>query len=448
MRSAAEPAAARRGWPSVLAPIRATWRGWLNPRDPFAATRWRLLAWNVLVLALIVLVVGAAVYLTVARIQADEVDQQLKLTAIQRASRFQTRERFEHDDFAADAPGVFVIVSDVHRQILFNSRLVLPGFPSVPSLSMALDGQDNFQTVGVGGATFRIYSTPLIDHGQVVGAIQTGASLAPQQRELRDLLIIMLFGGLGGIALATVGGLFLVELALVPARRAFVRQQQFVADASHELRTPIALIKATAEVIARDPSQPVGANAELLSDIDRETDHLGRLIDDLLQLARLDSGQLRAELAPVALSDVAREAVEQVKRLDLAHDLRLIATGDANLWVRGDLGRLRQVMLILLDNAVKHTPPGGRITVSLQSAHGWNRVSVSDTGEGIAAEHLPQIFERFYRVDKARSRADGGAGLGLAIARELVEIQGGRITVESVLGQSSTFTIWLPATKP
>jgi two-component system sensor histidine kinase CiaH len=448
-QSAADIGPTRSVGRTVLVPLRRAWRRWFNARDPFAATRWRLLAWNVLVLAIIVVVVGAAVYVTVARTRAAEIDQQLRSVALEQAHRAESHERLEREGYLAEAPGVFLVVGDVEGRIVDDPRAVsVPGFVAASSLATALEGQPNYATVSVRGTPFRVYSTPLTVGGRVVGVIQTGTSLVPWQQELRDLLITMLFGGAAGVALAAVGGLFLVELALVPARRAFARQQQFVADASHELRTPVALIKATTEVIARDPDQPVRASAELLADVQRETDHLGRLIADLLQLARLDSGQLAAELGPVALSDVAREAVEQVKRLDLARDLSLSVVGDPNLWVRGDLGRLRQVLLILLDNAVKHTPPGGQVTVSLQSAHGWGRLAVADTGAGIPAEHLPHIFERFYRVDRARSRAEGGTGLGLAIARELVELQGGRIKVESTPGQGSTFTIWLPATRP
>jgi signal transduction histidine kinase len=239
-----------------------------------------------------------------------------------------------------------------------------------------------------------------------------------------------------------------VELALVPARRAFARQQQFVADASHELRTPVALIRASAEVLAGAPELARGPHAGLLAGIGREAERLGRLLGDLLQLARFDSGRAPAALGPVALSDLVAEAVEQVRRLELARGLELAAAAEPHLWVRGDTGRLRQLALILLDNALKHTPPGGRVEASVRAERGWARLAVADTGCGIAAEHLPHLFERFYRVDRARARGAGGAGLGLAIARELVEQHGGRIGVESAPGRGSTFAVWLPLLRP
>ncbi len=444
-RSDRNPPAADRGWPAT---IRATVTGYyrrFGSHDPFASTRRRLLAWNVLVIALIVLIIGTFVYLRVAKSRSEEVDQELQAAATSELVRFAGHERSEQETYPLEGADVFLIVSDTRGRILLDPRAASPsGFPVKASLDLAMAGRPNFASVAIKGTSFRVYSAPLYDRGQLVGAVQAGKGLADQERELRDLLVTMLVGGLVSVVLATAGGFFLVELALVPARRAFARQQQFVADASHELRTPIALIKATADVLGRDPDQPIRANQGLLTDIEREADHLGRLIGDLLQLARLDSGQLEAELVPVSIGDVAQEAVAQVQRLGAARGLRLGVTGQTDLWVMADLGRLRQVLLILLDNAVKHTPSGGSVQIHLQRDHGAARLVVADTGEGIAPEHIPHVFERFYRVDKARARADGGVGLGLAIARELVELQGGRIRVESVLGKGSSFIVWMP----
>lgn len=446
-RSARDTGHAHRDWRSASQSVQTWWQHWRDPRDPFATTRWRLLVWIIVVAAIIILIAGALVYLTVARTRAQDVDQRLMMVAHEQQGLLTRHERDEHEGYFPDAPDVVLFVRSPDGQVLVDARVALPGFPDRASLDLALSGQANFAQVDVVGTPLRVYSTPLIEHGQITGVVQAGTSLGPQLYELHELLIILLFGGLAGLVLAAGGGFLLVELALAPARQAFRRQQQFVADASHELRTPVALIKATTEVLARGPDHAIDADADLLAEIGRETDHLGRLIEDLLQLARLDSGQFKAELGPVALSDVAQEAAEQVNRLDRARNRQVTIAVEPNVWVHGDLGRLRQILLILLDNAVKHTPPGEMVTLRLRQEHHWARLAVVDTGDGIAREHLPFIFERFYRVDQTRSRVDGGVGLGLAIARELVELQGGRIKAESVPGQGSTFTVWLPLAK-
>src|SRR6185437_9390662 len=270
-RSDVDGTAARRTWPTTLAPVGMGWHRWFSPRDPFASTRRRLLAWNVLVIATIILVIGTFVYLRVARSRSEEVDQSLRAVASSEELRFGTHERAEREAYPSEGADIFVIVSDSRGRVLLDPRSASPsGFPAHSSMDVAMAGQPNFASVDVSGTTFRVYSTPLFDQGRLVGVVQAGKALVDQQRELRDLLITMLVGGLVSVVLATLGGFFLVELALIPARHAFARQQQFVADASHELRTPIALIKATADVLSREPDQPLRANLGLLTEIERE----------------------------------------------------------------------------------------------------------------------------------------------------------------------------------
>jgi len=233
----------------------------------------------------------------------------------------------------------------------------------------------------------------------------------------------------------------------VPIRIAFRRQQDFVADASHELRTPLTLIRANAEMIARHPELPVSANADLLEDILAETDRLSRLVNDLLVLARADAGQEGLNIVDLALDDLVRETARQFASLAEKRGLTLSVFANQPVKVRGDVAKLRQLLVILLDNAVKYTPAGGEITVRCQRSPSGGRLpvtlTVSDTGPGIAPEHLPHIFERFYRADKARTH-DGGAGLGLAIAHWIVTAHKGKIQATSTLGQGTTFTVQLP----
>ncbi|MBL8057621.1 MAG: hypothetical protein JNK29_13040, partial [Anaerolineales bacterium] len=250
----------------------------------------------------------------------------------------------------------------------------------------------------------------------------------------------------------------------------WARQQTFIANASHELRTPLTLMRASAEVAQRslpaEGAPSLGAAQTLrglLADVLGECDHMGRLVNDLLLLSRLDAGKLPLELATVPVAGLLEEAGRQIKRMaeeqGVAVDVRA-TPGE----VRADVTRLRQVLLILLDNALRHTPSGGQIRLTSEPAGRQIVISVGDTGSGIPPEHLPRLFERFYRADSARGReaprspaapsplhpargdagTSGGAGLGLAIAKSLIEAQHGHIRVESQPGHGTRVSLTLP----
>jgi signal transduction histidine kinase len=219
-------------------------------------------------------------------------------------------------------------------------------------------------------------------------------------------------------------------------------QRQFLADASHELRTPLTVICTALETRLRAREPDAACLRETLQVVHTEARRMHRLVEDLLTLARADSGQLPLQLAPVQLEEVVKEACEAAEwmlerrrlRLDLQEDVTLTA----------DAGRLRQLMLNLLANAAQHTPPHGEVHVVLQRGDGQAILTVRDNGEGIAPEHLPHVFERFYRADGARSPRQGGTGLGLAIGHWIAEAHGGTLVAASELGRGSTFTCSLP----
>jgi len=222
-------------------------------------------------------------------------------------------------------------------------------------------------------------------------------------------------------------------------RLAFARQHAFVSDASHELRTPLAVIRANAEFIQQE--QPNNTEAR---DIVGETDRLTSLVDALLAVAR-GQKHTNGSMADVDLSELIEKTTASFEPLAAERGLELSTATADDVAVRGDREQLQQVILILLDNAVRYTAEGGRVHVQARRDGSNAIVTVHDTGIGIGEEELERVFERFYRADEARNRQSGGAGLGLAIARELVMRHGGRISVESTEGAGSTFTIQLPA---
>ncbi len=220
--------------------------------------------------------------------------------------------------------------------------------------------------------------------------------------------------------------------------RLFQAQQRLLADVSHELRTPLTTIRGNLDLMRH-----MGvADQESMDVIQDELERMTRLIGDLLLLARADSGGLPLERKPVELDNVLFDVYRQISRLE--NKVTVVVGEMDQACVVGDQDRLKQLLLILIDNAIKYTPESGRVTLSMMQVNGWAEVRVSDTGVGIPPEDIPYIFDRFYRVDKARTRAQGGAGLGLAIAKWIVQMHDGHIRVESKVGEGTTFVMRLP----
>jgi signal transduction histidine kinase len=275
--------------------------------------------------------------------------------------------------------------------------------------------------------------------------IQIGRIAIGEQESLDQLVFLLVVGAIIGVLLTGAGSLFLANRALVPIRKAFARQRQFTADASHELRTPLALIRANAEMLTLHGDRLAPQDAELVTEIIHETDHLNRLVGDLLTLARADTDAVNLHTKPVDFRALVGDVHEDLQRIAESRGIESQISLNGPVTITGDEGRLRQLLLILLDNALKYTDPGGKVTVSLARADRRARLTVADTGIGIPAADRPHIFERFYRVDRAREHESGGTGLGLAIAKWIVQAHNGEIKVESELGRGTTFQIELPA---
>lgn len=230
-------------------------------------------------------------------------------------------------------------------------------------------------------------------------------------------------------------------------RQADQLKTTFIADVSHELRTPLTALKGTVETLQDGAVDDLSVRDRFLASMAAETERLIRLVNDLLMLTRADAGALKLRLQPVNLADLVRTRAEYLAGLAVQRQvrLRIIAPAEAGqACVSADADRLAQVLDNLLDNALRHSPKGAEVTITLTSTANEVACAVADTGPGIPAQHLPFIFERFYRADPARSRSLGNSGLGLAIARALVLAQRGSITAHSIEGQGTTVTFVLP----
>lgn len=218
-------------------------------------------------------------------------------------------------------------------------------------------------------------------------------------------------------------------------------KKDFVANVSHELRTPLASIKGYAETLLDGGLEEAETGKDFLRVIDRHATRMSRIIDDLLVLSKLESHSMPMTSSPVDLGDLLISTKKSLKKQASDKGINLSADVPADLpKVIGDRDRLEQVVVNLLDNAIKYTPAGGSVHLSAERENGWVRVDVTDTGIGIPPEDIPRIFERFYRVDKARSRDLGGTGLGLAIVKHIVQGLGGSLNVKSTPGKGSTFS--------
>jgi signal transduction histidine kinase len=231
---------------------------------------------------------------------------------------------------------------------------------------------------------------------------------------------------------------------LIPIKKSWQKQQDFVADASHELRTPLAVIQTNIELVRGNPKDSVESQTKWLENIQHETGRMSKLVEDLLFLARADSEQLPLEMMDFNLSFTLLSTLSSFEVMAKNRGIKLESTVQDHILFYGDENRLKQLIVILIDNALKHTPAGGKISIRLINSGPSVELSVSDTGEGIEHEHLERIFERFYRVDKARSKMTGGTGLGLSIADWITKVHHGRITVTSQVGKGTTFVVNLP----
>lgn len=295
--------------------------------------------------------------------------------------------------------------------------------------------------------TYVVAGAPVHDDGEKIGMVFVGKDLGAHYHVLKRLVQALTLSIAVFLLIAAVAGYYAAGKALVPIRSAFAAQQQFVADASHELRTPLSVFQASLEVVERlDGGKLTGDSRQILADLQDETRRMTRLVGDLLTLARADSGALEVRKEDIDLRPMAEQAVRAVSSLAADKDIAVTLTAAVPIILYADKDRLAQLLVILLDNAIKFTPPGGRVSLAMQPDGGRQtvKIAVADTGVGMTADEVQHIFKRFYRADKVRTREDGGAGLGLSIAAWIVEAHGGTIAVTSERGRGSVFTVCLP----
>jgi signal transduction histidine kinase len=414
--------------------------------------RLRLTAWYVSLLAMLLIVFDVGVLSIMNQgLQTDLADD-LHRKASQASTAIVEiggSTYFDRNQLASDPGWADVSLFASTTSGTVSANLVAGSvLPDRTALDHAMAGRAGLTTVGNGRNAFAVYSQPIYNRGassgsapSVVGVIQVARSMRTVSDTMTGLITLLLAASATALLLAFVAGLWLAGRTLRPIRESLLQQKQFVSDASHELRTPVTVIRTAAEAILRQ-KDPVDARVrELAEDIVAETIQLGGLVGDLGILSEADA---RAEVRhePVDVKSLLNIVTKSGEIQAQARGVTLEPTSTASGVIAGDSVRLRQLFGILIDNATRFAPAGTAVVLQAEAAAGRLKVSIRDRGPGIAAAELPRIFDRFYRGQSERQYE--GSGLGLAIAQWVVEAHGGVISVRSVEGQGAEFLVELP----
>jgi hypothetical protein len=302
---------------------------------------------------------------------------------------------------------------------------------------------DTFQDIKVENFSYR-YLAFQVDHPEYGKlTVQFIRNVNSEQELLDQLLLIMLVGCGVGVLCAVASGYFLAGRALVPIKNAWKKQQEFVSDASHELRTPLAVIQAKTDLRFRAPAATIQEKITDVSTISKESRRLSKLVTNLLTLARSDSDQIEMKKDIFQLDELIKEIIQDYEEIAMYQEKMLRLDPDEPVRFFADKERIHQLIVILLDNAMKYTKEGGEILLSCTQSHSSIYLQVKDNGIGIPEKDIPKIFDRFYQSDKARTAAEG-TGLGLSIAKWIIEKHHGKTKVQSTLGQGTTIEIIFP----
>lgn len=455
--------------------------------------RWRLTFWFALVLCFTITFSGVVIHTMLQRSLGHEVDDHLRAYSASVHGTLDPEhipEPLDYDVIHSNLPpvnefalpGVYVQLMDENGQVVVKSdnlgALELPVTEPISERGFA--GEVTIETLLAGDARVRVMVSPLLLREDTF-LLAVGQSLRQMDATMSQVRWAILGGVLVTLALAGISGGIIVRRALAPVERitrtaqdiesgsdlsrrvaysgpadeigrlattfdhmiehldrAFEAQKHFIADASHDLRGPLTVFRGNLGLLKRDMSDEERRTS--VRTMEAETEKMEKMLNDLLLLAEVESGET-AEEQTVSLKGILLEGFERGQQV--GGNRRIVVGRQEDASIRGDADNLRRMVVNLVDNAIRYTSDDGSITLSLILENGWARLEVADTGVGMAPEHLPHVFDRFYRADKARSRIKGGSGLGLAIVKAIAEQHGGEVTVSSELGEGSVFTVWL-----
>lgn len=399
----------------------------LPPLVPLERLRWRLTAWYLATVSATIVILGAGLFIAVARGIAAKRDASL-IRAATAAGDLLARA-----PAGTDPRSTFATIRIPDRSLyLFD----LQGQPLVPDSASrwvrgaaaraAIEGAISLQADIGGEHTLQLHAARFAVRGARFVIVAT-ADTEELEDEYASVIAAFSLAAAAAVALVAAGGFWLARKSTAPVVSTVAHMRRFMADAAHELRTPVAALLARAAVTLAQ-TRDAATYAAAIRDLHDEASRLSRTLDDLLMLARADAAERPIERRRVFLDDVALDAAHAARAMGAHHGVTVDVTDFRESPVTGDPALIRQLLMTVLDNAVKYTPAGGRVTIGVSADGDAARVVVEDTGIGISAEAAPHLFERFYRADPARGRA-GGAGLGLSIARWICDAHGATIAI-------------------
>ena len=462
------------------------------------SVRLKLTVWYVALLAIILILFSILLYYFLSKRLYESVDNSLNVSAnivakttVMRfpASSLPGLEQYLEQFLGYGNFNKFYRIYDGSGNVGSRSKNIdASQFPlTQESYAKALEGVPSYETFTLSeGQMIRVITRPILRNRKLANLIQVGTSLQAVNDTMDNLRIFLYTGIPGVLVLATLVGGFMARRALNPVARitqtaraigsgvdlskripvpdvqdeigrlantfndmlerlesSFSRIRQFSSDASHELRTPLTVLKGQSE-LALSKSRSSEEYQEVLSSNLEEINYMSKILEDLFYLSKSDETKIRLDRERINFQATVEEVCRHAELLGDEKNIEIIIAYLELVDVEGDPVRLRQLVWNLLHNAIKYTPSGGRVKVSLQNLDDWGVLTVEDTGIGIPEEHLENIFLRFYRVDKSRSRQEGGSGLGLAICKYIVARHKGEIEVDSQVGKGSKFRIRLP----
>lgn len=438
----------------------------------FHRTRLHLAAWNVLVMVCIMGLSGLGVYQVVAHAYRESIDQALRSVAdaLHKSIEPVWQEKSRLQQVAQELSLVICVTktSCVGQTVATNNPIAVANSVNYylrlvdqSGKPIAIAGID-FKQLPIASPTqrwqtledrfgiqYRQISLPLHTHKHLSGYVEVGRSLQDLEQHLAALRLTLLLGLPIATILIAAASWWLAGLAMQPVYRSYQQMQQFTADAAHEFRTPLAAMQSTIQAVLKLSGTgalplPESATGGVLEVLKRQITRMSQMVGDLLLLTRIDQ-QLTEQYQKCCLNDMIGDLGEELASLAIEAEVMLSTeVQQEKLDVLGNEEQLYRLISNLIVNAIAATPSGGKVTVFLESSDRYALIHVRDTGRGIALEYQPRIFDRFYRVNRDRSRASGGSGLGLAIVQAIAKAHRGSIRVQSEVGAGSTFTVRLP----
>ena len=330
-------------------------------------------------------------------------------------------------------------LDNINEIVAISSRLNTDDLDINNIVTKVINSSKEMDTIKINGESFA-YLKQDIGNGKRIVLM----SKSFQQEMLMSLLKIFIGVGLLSLVLLFFISIYFTNKAINPLEETFKKQKQFIADASHELRTPLTIIKTNVSLLRENELETIQSQKKWINYIDSQASRMSTLINEMLSLANLDANKKKGENINFNLSKLIMDALLVFEVVIFEKGLMLEEYVDDNIFIKGEQDQIKKLISILMDNAIKYTNKNGKISVSLIAERNKAKLIIRNTGEGIKKEHLEKIFERFYRVDDSRDRGTGGYGLGLSIAKAIVDDHKGKIHAESIINNETSFIVELP----